>query len=157
MNVLSETRFNMLCETMTQEEYEATRQIFERTRQLLEAEGSWIQGSWARVPNGNSCSEFLDKACSFCLSGAIGRAIHELSRANAKGLDLTPEDYTLYGLHGACADMARLMLEQVVGCNTVQFNDTDGRKQEEVLDALDQAIVKITSALESAKQSSAAE
>jgi hypothetical protein len=55
----------------------------------------WVKGSWALDKNGNSVATTSDKACKFCLSGAIQNIYGKTSSEAAIKVRDTIKKYTL--------------------------------------------------------------
>jgi hypothetical protein len=99
--------------------------ILDRAADLIEPEGAWTQGTWARSPTGRSCSPYDDSAQCYCMRGAIVRVggfglMDELPSINSK-LDFS-----------SAARMAR-------------WNDFEDRTQAEVVAKLREAAAKARS------------
>lgn len=94
-------------------------EVLDRAADLIEPEGAWQQGTWARDVSGKAVTLWCDKATCFCMRGAVVRA---------SGLSMSAE---LTGINAAlgfrrASQMAR-------------WNDREGRTQAEVVAKLREA------------------
>ena len=99
-------------------------QILAGARALLEA-GGWCQGAEARDGSGRPVHPQSDRAVAWSASGAIYRA---------SGFDGTPEVRQQY-------ERAVWRLAETVGAHPSKWNDTPGRDRQDVLAALDRALL----------------
>lgn len=98
--------------------------ILERAADLIEPEGRWIQGVFARNAKGEftGLSEFRGPAVCWCISGATCKE--------------SPED------DGAEADV---YLQRFLGAHPSEWNDAPERTQSEVVAKLREAAAKARS------------
>lgn len=102
----------------------------------------WAQQTFARDSNGNMCFWASEQAESFCSIGAIYRAID---------FGKTLNSFLCIDVIGAVAKHMPLGYETELGENLTRYNDTKGRRKEEILDAFDAAIaeqIKLGSAVQ---------
>lgn len=62
--------------------------VLERAADLIEPEGAWTQGVWARTTTGRACGPFEDGAACFCMRGALNRVsgrslVHDMADIRA--------------------------------------------------------------------------
>lgn len=99
------------------------REALVAARELLTPEGAWTQGAFARVGRGgNPIGPAEPRAKCFCIVGALKR--------------VCPWE----------ASLAFRALERAIGVrpgDVVNWNDTPGRTQAEVLEVLDKAIAGV--------------
>lgn len=91
-----------------------------RAAEILEPEGAWTRGYYARNKGGAFTDHLSISACSWCLEGALSRAAVEL--------ETSPQD-DLYV-------SARARLIPLTGFSLVKFNDAPDRTQAEVVATL---------------------
>ena len=96
-----------------------TREILLKAADLIEPEGKWTQGAYARTVDGTSQLVPNDASCCFCAVGALIRLGGTLS-------DRVATD--------AC-----LVLGRVLRCRVSDWNDDPRRTQAEVVAALRKA------------------
>lgn len=96
--------------------------ILDKAADLIEPEGAWTQGSYARTAKSYPITPLSDNAVAFCGVGAIKRA--------AGTTDDSPAQSFVREQWGD--DLSRF----------VAFNDTPGRTQSEVITALREAAAK---------------
>ena len=108
-----------------------TKELLEKTVDLLKEDGRWCQKAFARDKSGNPCSIINTYATSFCLLGA-------LEKCNDTSLGWGLEKLVIEKLHG-------VMLRKYGGGwgSISNWNDYEGRKQEEVVDLLETVIKDI--------------
>ncbi len=94
-----------------------------QVRDLLEK--GWTQEASARDADGEPLLSTDTRACSFCILGAVWRAV--------AGHDNPMESRLVYALRNAIGEDAKL----------VAYNDTPGRTQDEILALVDKAIENI--------------
>ena len=93
-------------------------EVLERAADLIEPEGKWVKGDFARNINGDSLENgYDDGAVCFCALGAIEHIVGE----------------------GECTTPYKWVVADVVGRSTTAFNDALGRTQAEVVEALRKA------------------
>lgn len=90
----------------------------------------WCQMASARDEEGKSCYFGSVKACSWCSSGAITRANHDIYK-----LDILAWDASLQQVYK--------VLESILGEKIVPWNDADNRTQADVLELFDRAIASL--------------
>ncbi len=93
-----------------------------KVREIL-ANG-WTQEASARDAEGEPLFSTDPRACSFCILGAVWRAV---------GYENQMESRLVYALRNAIGEDAKL----------VSYNDTPGRTQDEMLALVDKAIENI--------------
>ena len=119
------------------------------TARVLVARG-WCQKALARNEYGDKLDDVMDQdACSWCPHGALGAAIMTIvQRDGGKvyGEDLGPEDFDSYSEVEDIAEeaLARILFPDPEKTNyyleeIVDWNDEEGRTQEEVVAAFGKA------------------
>jgi hypothetical protein len=112
-------------ESLTEEDRHAVRQVI-RTARAKVAEG-WTQGAFARVTHGWSCKADSERACCWCILGALARAVGvpDVSHFQPDAHRTRP------------AWFAEGLLEGKVDEPLPEWNDAPGRTIEQVLGLLD--------------------
>lgn len=105
-----------------------TLSILKAARELLTPEGAWTQGAWARDDTQRSVDLNDEGACSWCLMGALGRV------------------HGSFPVPGEIIAKLRGIAAYPFNESAVDWNDTDGRTQSEVVRLLDRAIAAETEA-----------
>jgi len=98
-------------------------EVLIKARKLIEAPGTWTQGTMARDKSGKSCFLHLSDSVSLCMLGAISLASGDSG-------------------HGSRFDLAHNAVLKFIhehDCVT-SFNDAKGREQADVLAVMDEAI-----------------
>lgn len=90
----------------------SAREVLLKAADLIEPEGRWTQRAWARTQSGEKPDADGDNAACWCLWGAIRQ------------------------VNGSHHDEAFEIVNRVVGGSAIAWNDTPGRKQSEVVQAL---------------------
>lgn len=99
------------------------KRVLKLARKIVAKKGAWTQGYFARDIKGGLISELHPKAVSFCMSGAIFKAAHDL------------------GFDSAVVDLAREAIYPLVGGTVLgQYNDRRYRTQDDVVEVFDKAI-----------------
>lgn len=94
-----------------------TLEILTKAKALINTPDTWTQGSNARDANGHTATLLGEKACKFCMNGALERV----------------SDFTSYS--------ARLAVYDALGHrDIVHWNDAHNRKHEDVMAVFDKAI-----------------
>ena len=118
-----------------------TETILRRAYELVAS--GWCQGTHAKTKNGAHCSWQSDKACEFCLTGAISKAWSENFSNGSNGYTATFKDKP--SMIGAARDAVRKAIPytgQRCYSSLATWNDDPNRKQVDVLRALKRAILK---------------
>ena len=129
---------------------ELVLRIMEGARTLIEEEEQWTQSSWARMRNGDACSELSSSACSFCLKAALARTTHKILCDPAND-----NVYSAATVNVAFVDACWLIgtytteADHEPNVSLILFNDSEGRKHSEVIDAVDKGIREIKATLQS--------
>ena len=97
--------------------------IRDRAIELLETENGWIQGKFAVRADGRWISYEHPSACGFCLMGAMAVAVFQLPLGGQAQND-------------AYDEAADAWCEANRGKNIAEFNDTEGRTKDEVVQSL---------------------
>ncbi len=102
---------------------ETVHRILIDARELIEGEGKWCQGAYAKNGQGWPVSEFSPNACSWCLLGAI------LKLSVCENREITHEVVSL---------LVKALKVTHSG-ELVSYNDSPNRKQKEVVSLLRKA------------------
>lgn len=102
--------------------------ILREARKLLSEPGSWIQYEDARDASGTPVPARNEDAKCFCLVGALERASYDL-RGKVKALDICDA-------RAAVCIAVNLPLKQTL----IEWNDTQNRTADDVLNALTTAL-----------------
>lgn len=114
--------------TQTLAEWAELKQVLDGAGELVK-EG-WTQGEWARDATGARVHPESTGACRFCMEGALKRAASKLEpdcRARRGNL-----------VHGATLAIERTLADELEG-EIADWNDEEGRTQEEVVAVIGQA------------------
>ena len=104
------------------------RKMLKEARSLISDPIHWTRGGWARAEDGVACFPQDEKACSFCLEGALRLAGTRYSpEERADAVDI---------LHHAIDGQPGGSLRSSIP----GFNDNDNTKHRDVLEALNLAI-----------------
>jgi len=93
--------------------------VLERAADLIEPEGAWTQGTWARDRSGDTATR-AEEGC-WCLWGAI---------------------YKTVGYDAVATSPCLMAVANLVGDSSIHWNDVPGRTQAEVVSALREAAKK---------------
>ena len=118
---------------------EAAIELLQEARSLITPLGSWIQGEVASTASGSWALIVGPDAVKFCLEGALTRAAFDMDADEeifSRAHQIVEKEIYVQN------DVARVpipknALPQAV---LIDYNDTPGRKQQEVLDVLDNAM-----------------
>ena len=78
-------------------------QVIARARQLIDAEGSWVQAYAAVSADGTPVEPFDERAVRFCASGALLRAAFELTNSITAARELHQAACRKLLPHALCA------------------------------------------------------
>jgi hypothetical protein len=104
--------------------------VLHRMRARLESPSAWVQGSLARGTDGRSCKALDDRACAWCLIGAIAVELRDTPWGDPRGV--AQELAVTVGLPAL-----------TLGLTLAGWNDDPRRTHDEVLDAIDETIARL--------------
>jgi hypothetical protein len=93
--------------------------VLERAREIITPVENWTRYVGARDKDGESISSRSDKACQWCLVGALGKASGELSPPGEDMLDKSSDRDNLYSALGHVSG-------RMFGKNPMAVNDREG-------------------------------
>ncbi len=105
---------------------ELAQNVLIAARWLISDKKAWLQNCLAEDKYGVTVSVLDDDACKFCSIGAV------LAFENTEYLPLSNIGFTI-----------RNALSESMQDSILNFNDADGRKHKEVLEAFDRAIASL--------------
>ena len=124
---------------------EAVIELLQEAKSLITPFGKWIQGTDARTTSGKSVDSCDPAATKFCLVGALIRARVNLgasvtSYKRARDIVCDEIHALIKGVRAPMPRNTNSELELAYFLMLLVYNDAEGRRQNDVVDVLDDAI-----------------
>lgn len=110
--------------------------VIKYARDLLADENGWTQHTFARNSNREAVSVYDENACSFCLAGAIQRAVYKIS--GSMDNSSRPEFHYCEIINNIYDDVL-----DVVNYGITSWNDNESTSSEDVLKLMDNIIERL--------------